>query len=136
MLYTNHGLTVGFAYDRKEAKTHGEGGVLVGASIRDKKVIILDDVMTAGKAIRGAIDIVTAEGGKVVGVVQMLDREEVGTDGVSSTVKEVNDLIGEGDGRVRSILKLRDLIAWLEKNRRTEELTAMKEYQTKYALKH
>ncbi|TFK60503.1 orotate phosphoribosyltransferase [Pluteus cervinus] len=135
VLHTHHNLTVGFAHDRKEAKDHGEGGILVGATIRDKNIIILDDVMTSGKAVRGSIDLVTREGGKMVGVVQMLDREEVGADGTSSTVKEVESIIGEGPGRVQSILRMRDLIQWLEKNGRSQELVAMKEYEEKYGLK-
>ncbi|KAJ7430118.1 orotate phosphoribosyltransferase [Mycena galericulata] len=120
MLHTQHDVSVGLAYDRKEVKDHGE-------------VVILDDVMTSGKAVRGAIDTVRAHGGEVVGVVQCLDREEIGQDGSSSTVKEIEGLIGRG--RVQSILKMRDLIAWLEKNGMTEELASMKVYWDKYGLK-
>ncbi|KAJ7306768.1 orotate phosphoribosyltransferase [Mycena olivaceomarginata] len=133
LLYTQHDVSVGLAYDRKEVKDHGEGGKMVGVTVTGKKVVILDDVMTSGKAVRGAIDTVLASGGEVVGVVQCLDREEVGQDGASSTVKEIEGLIGEG--RVKSILKMRDLIAWLEKNGMTEELAAMKVYWDKYGLK-
>ncbi|KAJ7056191.1 orotate phosphoribosyltransferase [Mycena amicta] len=124
VLHTKHDIAVGLAYDRKEAKDHGEGGMMV--------VVILDDVMTSGKACRGAIEIVRKNGGEVVGVVQCLDREEVGQDGVSSTVLEIEVLVG---GPVKAILKMRDLIVWLEKNGMTEELAAMKEYWNKYGLK-
>ncbi|KAJ6469380.1 phosphoribosyltransferase-like protein [Mycena sanguinolenta] len=133
LLHTQHGLSVGLAYDRKEVKDHGEGGKMVGVPVTGKKVVILDDVMTSGKAVRAAIDTVLAHGGEVVGVVQCLDREEIGQDGAGSTVKEIEDLIGEG--RVKSILKMRDLIAWLEKNGMTEELGSMKVYWDKYGLK-
>lgn len=133
LLYTQHDISVGFAYDRKEVKDHGEGGKMVGVSVAGKKVVILDDVMTSGKAVRGAIDTVLAHGGEVVGVVQCLDREEIGQDGTGSTVQEIEGLIGEG--RVQSILKMRDLIAWLEKNGMTGELAAMKAYWDKYGLK-
>ncbi|KAJ6608226.1 phosphoribosyltransferase-like protein [Mycena sp. CBHHK59/15] len=133
LLHTQHGVSVGFAYDRKEAKDHGEGGKMVGVPVAGKKVVVLDDVMTSGKAVREAIGTVQAHGGEVVGVVQCLDREEIGQDGVSSTVKEVEGLVGEG--RVKSILKMRDLIAWLEKNGMTEELVAMQAYWDKYGLK-
>ncbi|KAJ7034544.1 orotate phosphoribosyltransferase [Mycena alexandri] len=133
VLYTKHDLSVGLAYDRKEVKDHGEGGNMVGVPVTGKKVVILDDVMTSGKAVRGAIETVRANGGEVVGVVQCLDREEIGQDGSSSTVKEVEGLVGEG--RVKSILKMRDLIAWLENNGMTEELAAMKVYWDKYGLK-
>ena len=103
-IYTQHEVNVGFAYDRKEAKDHGEGGLMVGASLQGKRVVIL----TSGKAVHGAIDTVRKYGGEVVDVVQALDREEVGQDGTSSTVKEIERLIGEG--RVLSILEMRDLM--------------------------
>ncbi|KAJ7154606.1 orotate phosphoribosyltransferase [Mycena filopes] len=133
VLYTQHDVSVGLAYDRKEVKDHGEGGNMVGVPVTGKKVVVLDDVMTSGKAVRGAIETVRKHGGEVVGVVQCLDREEIGQDGSSSTVKEVEGIVGEG--RVKSILKMRDLIAWLEKNGMTEELAAMKVYWEKYGLK-
>ncbi|KAF5351145.1 hypothetical protein D9756_008250 [Leucocoprinus leucothites] len=134
LLYTQHRIPVGFAYDRKEAKDHGEGGKMVGVSVQGKKVVILDDVMTSGKAVRGAIDTVKENGGEIVGVIQALDREEVGQDGVSSTVKEVEGLVGVG--RVRSILKMRDLMTWLGKNGMNKELDAMRDYWQQYGLKN
>jgi orotate phosphoribosyltransferase len=124
---------VGFAYDRKELKDHGEGGDMVGVPVKGKRVIILDDVMTSGKAVRGSIDKVLQHGGEVVGVVQALDREEVGQDGVSSTVREIEALVGEG--HVKSILKMRDLLVWLENNGMTKELDSMREYWDQYGLK-
>nr|BAN13556.1 uridine 5'-monophosphate synthase/orotate phosphoribosyltransferase [Cyathus stercoreus] len=133
VLYTQHNISTGFAYDRKEVKDHGEGGKMVGVSVEGKKVVILDDVMTSGKAVRIAIDTVRQHGGEVVGVVQLLDREEVGQDGSSSTVREVQELIG---GRpVKSVLKMRDLLVWLEKNNMQSELERMKAYWEKYGLK-
>ena len=132
-LYTQHQINVGFAYDRKEVKDHGEGGLMVGAPLQGQRVVILDDVMTSGKAVRGAIETVRKNGGEVVGVVQALDREEVGQDGTSSTVKEIEGLIGEG--RVLSILKMRDLMQWLEDNGINEHLENMREYWNRYGLK-
>ncbi|KAF9048513.1 phosphoribosyltransferase-like protein [Panaeolus papilionaceus] len=133
VLYTQHQLSIGFAYDRKEVKDHGEGGKMVGVDVKGKKVLVLDDVMTSGKAVRGAIDTVIQHGGEVVGVVQALDREEVGQDEVSSTVKELESMIGEG--RVLSILKMRDLMTWLENNGLSKELQGMQAYWDKYGLK-
>ncbi|KAF8801199.1 phosphoribosyl transferase [Phlegmacium glaucopus] len=133
VLYTQYQIQVGFAYDRKEAKDHGEGGLMVGVPLKGQRVVILDDVMTSGKAVRGAIENVRKNGGEVVGVVQALDREEVGQDGVSSTVKEIEGLIGEG--RVLSILKMRDLMQWLEENGMKNELDNMREYWDQYGLK-
>ncbi|KAL0957987.1 hypothetical protein HGRIS_000163 [Hohenbuehelia grisea] len=131
-LHTTHKKPVGFAFDRKEAKDHGEGGNMVGTPVEGKRVVILDDVMTSGKAVRGAIDIVTRAGGEVVGVVQLLDREEFGQDGKSSTVKELERDLGAG--RVRSILKLRDLMAWLETKGMQEELQKMRAYRDQYGV--
>lgn len=132
-LYTQHEIAVGFAYDRKEVKDHGEGGKMVGVPVKGKRVVVLDDVMTSGKAVREAIKTVRDHGGEVVGVVQALDREEVGQDGVSSTVKEIEALIGEG--RVLSILRMRDLMVWLEENGVHGELEKMKAYWDQYGLK-
>jgi orotate phosphoribosyltransferase len=133
-LHTHHGVSTGFAYDRKEAKDHGEGGKMVGASVSDgKRVVVLDDVMTSGKAIRGAIEMIVQQGGEVVGVVQLLDREEVGQDGKGSTVEEIEGLVGKG--RVLSVLKMKDLMDWLELNTMNEDLEKMKEYRAKYGLK-
>ena len=106
---------------------------MVGVPVEGKKVVILDDVMTSGKAVRAAIETVKQHGGEVVGVVQALDREEVGQDGVSSTVQELEGLIGER--RVFSILKMRDLMVWLEENGMKKELESMHQYWDKYGLK-
>lgn len=106
---------------------------MVGVPVKGKKVVILDDVMTSGKAIRGAIETIIHHGGEVVGVVQALDREEVGQDGVSSTVAEIEALIGKG--RVLSVLKMKDLMVWLEQNGMEEDLEKMKKYRDKYGLK-
>lgn len=133
VLYTKYNIEVGFSYDRKEAKDHGEGGMIVGVPVEGKRIVILDDVMTSGKAVRGAIDMVRRAGGNVVGVVQALDREEVGQDGVSSTVHEIEELVGKG--RVKAILKMRDLLVWLEKNGKQKELESMRDYWDQYGLK-
>jgi orotate phosphoribosyltransferase len=68
---------VGYSYNRKEAKDHGEGGTLVGASMEDgKRVLVIDDVITAGTAIRESHQMLVAIGAKMVGVVIALDRAE------------------------------------------------------------
>ncbi|KIM69441.1 hypothetical protein SCLCIDRAFT_1207847 [Scleroderma citrinum Foug A] len=133
VLSAKYDRSYGFAYDRKEAKDHGEGGKLVGVPVNGKKVLILDDVMTAGTAVRLAIESIQAAGGDVVGVVQLLDREEVGKDG-ESTVDEIEGLLG-GKGRVQSVLKMRDLMRWLADNGQKERLDAMEEYRNQYGRK-
>jgi len=133
VLSAKYDRSYGFAYDRKEAKDHGEGGKLVGVSVNGKKVLILDDVMTAGTAVRLAIESIQGAGGDVVGVVQLLDREEVGKDG-ESTVDEIESLVG-GKGRAQSVLKMRDLMRWLADNGQKERLEAMEEYRNQYGRK-
>ncbi|KAI6002977.1 phosphoribosyl transferase [Pisolithus albus] len=118
-----HGRSFGFAYDRKEAKDHGEGGTLVGVPVQGKRVLILDDVMTAGQP----------AGGEVVGVIQLLDREEVGKDG-ESTVDEIESVVG-GRGRVQSVLKMKDLMRWLADNGKQVQLEAMETYRQQYGRK-
>lgn len=133
LLHRDHHIDVGYAYDRKEAKDHGEGGVMVGTPVKGKKVLVLDDVATAGTAIRGAIETVRKEGGEVVGAVLMLDRQEVGKEG-GNTIAEVETLVG-GKGRVPTILKMKHLMAWLDQNGRTDDLGRMQEYWEKYGVK-
>lgn len=134
LLHRDHKIDVGFAYDRKEAKDHGEGGITVGTPLKGKKVVVLDDVATSGTAIRIAIETVRREGGEVVGAVLMLDREEVGKEG-TSTIHEVEVLAG-GKGRVPTILKMKHLMTWLEQYGRVDELRSMQEYRDQYGLKN
>src|SRR5687768_11128757 len=79
--YARRGRDVPLAFNRKEAKTHGEGGSLIGASLDGRRVLVVDDVITAGTAIREALDIIAAGGGKPAGIVIALDRQEVLGDG-------------------------------------------------------
>ncbi|EJD05510.1 orotate phosphoribosyltransferase [Fomitiporia mediterranea MF3/22] len=132
-LNREHGISVGYAYDRKEAKEHGEGGRMIGSDVRGKRVLILDDVMTAGTAIRQSIDLIRREGGTVVGVVTLLDREEVTIDG-RNTVRDVEGILGEGR-KVSTILRMRDLMTWLENNGQTDVVQRMKAYRDEYGVK-
>ena len=106
---------------------------MVGVSVRGKRVLILDDVMTAGTAVRGAIETIRREGGEVVGVVMCLDREEIGK-GNSSTVQELESELG-GKGRVQAIVKMRDLMEWLKEKGMNEDLIGMRQYWEKYGVK-
>ncbi|GAA5943043.1 orotate phosphoribosyltransferase [Sporobolomyces koalae] len=123
------GRDVGFSYNRKEAKAHGEGGSIVGTPLQGKNVLIVDDVITAGTAIREAHKIVEAEGGKNVGIVAALDREEKGQQGELSTVQEVEQALGV---KVTSVVKMRDIVAWLKEQGRDQECKDMEEYRAKW----
>ena len=128
-LADHHGRNSPWAFNRKEAKTHGEGGAIVGAPLRGR-VLIIDDVITAGTAIREAIDIIRASGGEPVGVVLALDRQERGQ-GSLSAVQEVEQTLGLP---VVSILKLADLITYLEKEGNADQLAAVKRYRSEYGV--
>ncbi|KAG8979324.1 orotate phosphoribosyltransferase [Tulasnella sp. JGI-2019a] len=139
-LHRDHNIPVSYAYNRKEKKDHGEGGWVVGADLKGKRVLVLDDVITAGTAIRQAVDGIRAEGGHVVGVVVALDREEVGggvdvAPGGKSAVKDVEETLLNGEGQVRAVVRMRDLMAWLSKEQRDDDLKGMQEYWSRYGVK-
>jgi len=104
-------MDVPFAYNRKEAKAHGEGGSIVGAPLAGK-VLIVDDVITAGTAVREAYKIISATGAEVAGLAISLDRQERGQ-GSLSAVQELKQALGIP---VISIIRLNDLIDTLEES--------------------
>lgn len=108
-LAEQHGINVPFAYNRKEAKDHGEGGQVVGAPLAGK-VLIIDDVITAGTAVREAVGIISAAGAELAGLVISLDREERGS-GSLSAVQELQQSL---DMPVISIVRLDELIETLK----------------------
>lgn len=127
-----HSLDLGFSYNRKEKKDHGEGGTLVGAPMKGKRVIILDDVITAGTAINEAVDIIKAEGGHLVGVVIALDRQEkVKEDDERSAVGAVEERLGTP---VVSVVNLNQVITFLEGKGMSKEVDGMKEYRAQYGI--
>jgi orotate phosphoribosyltransferase len=109
-LAEHHGRDVPYCFNRKEAKDHGEGGRIVGRALAGR-VLIVDDVITAGTAIRESIELIRAAGATPAGVLLALDREERGRDSDRSAVQEVRDSFGLP---VVSILTLTDLIAGVE----------------------
>ena len=121
----------GYAFNRKEAKAHGEGGNLVGASLQNQRVLIIDDVMTAGTAIREAIAIIKAQGGTLAGVVVALDRQERGTDSELSTVRMVETEFGI---KVHAIVTFADIIEFSKNFMPTEETQAMEAYRKVYGI--
>ena len=104
-LASHHGLTVPYAFDRKEAKEHGEGGVVVGAPLHGR-VLIVDDVITAGTAVRASLELIRRAGAEPVGVALALDREERGR-GDLSAVQELERVEAL---KCVSIVTLSDLI--------------------------
>jgi orotate phosphoribosyltransferase len=124
------GRNVPFAFNRKEAKNHGEGGELIGAPLAGR-VLIVDDVLTAGTAVRESFDIIEGHGAIVAGVVISLDRMERGQ-GELSAVREIEKRHGIP---VISIANLDDLMTWLEDRAEfRQNLRAIAEYRELYGV--
>jgi len=104
------GHPIGYAYNRKEVKDHGEGGRMVGSPLRAQRILILDDVVTSGKAIGEATQIAREEGAEIVAIYVALDREEKGK-GELSTVQEVQNELGL---TIQSVITFRNIISWLD----------------------
>ncbi|HEX6929344.1 MAG TPA: orotate phosphoribosyltransferase, partial [Gammaproteobacteria bacterium] len=127
-LADRHGRDVPYCFNRKEAKDHGEGGNLVGAPLAGR-VLVIDDVITAGTAIRESVDIIRAHGASVAGVLIALDRQERGS-GDLSAVQQVEQDFGL---RIVSIASLGDLIRFLEKDAsRNDSLARLRDYRSRY----
>ncbi len=129
-LAEHQGRDVLYAFNRKEAKTHGEGGSLVGAALKGN-VVIVDDVMTAGTAVRESAQLIAAEGARAAGVIIGLDRCERGQ-GSQSAVQEAQEQLGLD---VASVIDLHDIIQWLESEPSyAEHLEAMRRYRDEYGV--
>jgi len=129
-LADQHGKDVPYAFNRKEAKDHGEGGTIVGAQLQGR-VLIIDDVISAGTSIRESIQIIEAAGATPAGVVIALDRQERGQ-GELSAIQEVEQQFGL---RVGNIVRLDDLITYLQDKPDLEDaLAAARAYREKYGI--
>jgi len=127
-LARDHGLDKPFAYNRKEAKDHGEGGQIVGAPLAGR-VLIVDDVISAGTSIAESLATIEAAGASAVAVAIALDRQERGGEDRRSAVQVVEDR----GLQVVSIARLQDLIDWLAAHDRPPaSLDAMVGYQQRY----
>ena len=119
-----------FAFNRKEVKDHGEGGVLIGAPLQGK-VWILDDVITAGTSVRESVDIIRGVGATVAGVVIALDRQEKGRNELSA-VQEVSSQFGIP---VIAIICLAEIIEYIEQdNRFADKLAIIRAYRQQYGI--
>lgn len=110
-LYHLYGIEVGFAYNRKEKKDHGEGGVLVGSEMCAKRVLIIDDVITAGTAINESLVLLKAAQAQIVGVIVALDRQEKAPDSEYSAIQMVERSQGVS---VYAIANLHQLMAYVQ----------------------
>ena len=134
-LYSSHNIDVNYCFDRKEVKDHGEGGLFVGKQLSDgEKVIIIEDVMTSGKALRETLPKLRATANvEVVGMVISVDRMERGLESSLSAVQEVYKEFGI---KVYSIVTMADIIAAIEDGviEGREYLDKMKEYRKQYGV--
>ena len=129
-LSVNHGIDKPYAFNRKEAKDHGEGGLIVGAELSGK-VLIVDDVITAGTAIREAVDIIQTQGATTSAVLIALDRQEKGKAALSA-IQEVHRDYGID---VYSIITMEDLIDYLAGDDSfAPQLDAMQVYRRQYGV--
>ena len=129
-LAEHYGIDVPYAYNRKEAKAHGEGGSIVGAPLQGK-VLIIDDVITAGTAVREAYKIIAAAGAEIAGLMISLDRQERGQGSLSA----VQELRASLDIPVVSIVQLGDLVETLEESKEYAEfLEPVLTYRRKYGV--
>ena len=128
-LAEQHSRSVPFAFNRKEAKDHGEGGTIIGSTLAGR-VLIIDDVITAGTAIRESAQLILDAGARLAGVVLALDRQERGQ-GPLSAVQEIEESF-----RVRcvSVITLSDLIESLNAPVHAETLKAMRRYRSEYGI--
>jgi len=129
-LYDQHGIDVPYAFNRKEAKSHGEGGSIVGHPLQGD-ILIIDDVITAGTAIRESMDIIRAEGATPAGVVIALDRQERGK-GERSAIQEVESDYGLS---VAAIVRLAELIDYVgQRGDAAAHLQNIQDYRRKYGV--
>ncbi|KXX66339.1 orotate phosphoribosyltransferase [Marichromatium gracile] len=127
-LATKHDRDQPYAFNRKEAKDHGEGGTIVGSPLRGR-VLIIDDVITAGTSVRESVEIIRAAGAEPAGVVIALDRQERGRD-VRSAVQEVEETYAMP---VYSVVTLDDLIAFLGERPEADAMAAaVRDYRARY----
>jgi orotate phosphoribosyltransferase len=127
--HARRGRDLPLAFNRKEAKAHGEGGTLIGAPLAGRRVLIVDDVITAGTAIREALELIRAAGGMPAAIAIALDREEVIDAGATPRQSAAQAVAAEHGIPVIAIATLTDLLAFAGEN---AELVAQRERLVAY----
>ncbi|ATC99565.1 orotate phosphoribosyltransferase [Pseudoalteromonas spongiae] len=129
-LADHHDRDMPYCFNRKEKKDHGEGGTLVGSAL-EGKIMLVDDVITAGTAIRESMEIIAANGADLSGVLIALDRQEKG----KAELSAIQEVERDFNTQVISIVKLADLITYLEqKGDMSEHLASVKAYRDQYGV--
>jgi len=128
--FAKNGRNIPYAYNRKEAKDHGEGGVIVGSPLQGR-VLIIDDVISAGTSVRESVELISANGAKACGVAIAIDRQEKGL-GELSAVQEV---VKSNQIPVCAIANLDDLLSYLKAHQDlVQNLHAVEAYRQKYGV--
>lgn len=129
-LYDRHAIDIPYAFNRKEAKDHGEGGVIVGHPL-EGRILVIDDVISAGTSVRESVDIIRQEQATPAGVVIALDRQERGQ-GERSAIQEVESDYGMP---VSAIVRLEQLIEYLEEKQDADDsLQRIRTYRETYGV--
>ncbi|QKD71101.1 orotate phosphoribosyltransferase [Proteus terrae] len=129
-LVEHHDIDIPYCFNRKEVKDHGEGGTLVGSPLKGN-VVIVDDVITAGTAIRESMEIIKQHDATLSAVLLSLDRQEKGREELSA----IQELKRDYQCQVYSIITLDDLISYLSENKTlSEHLPAVKAYRERYGV--
>ncbi|MCK8137910.1 MULTISPECIES: orotate phosphoribosyltransferase [Pseudoalteromonas] len=129
-LADHYNKDVPYCFNRKEKKAHGEGGSLVGSGLKGK-IMLVDDVITAGTAIRESMEIIAENGADLSGVLIALDRQEKG----KAELSAIQEVERDFNTQVTSIVKLADLISYLENQGTMDEhLAAVKAYRDQYGV--
>lgn len=130
-LATEHGIDKPYCFDRKEAKDHGEGGTIVGAKMAGR-VLMIDDVITAGTTFRQVVQLIHDNHAEFVGVFTALDRQEVGVSGDQSAAQE---LTAQFQVPFYSIIQLTDIVHYLDtQGNMSSELARLRDYQAEYGV--
>lgn len=129
-LADHHDKDVPYCFNRKEKKAHGEGGTLVGSELKGK-IMLVDDVITAGTAIRESMEIIAENGADLSGVLIALDRQEKG----KAELSAIQEVERDFNTKVISIVKLADLISYLEtQGTMDQHLASVKAYRDQYGV--
>ncbi|WP_114800823.1 orotate phosphoribosyltransferase [Moraxella canis] len=129
-LWREHQINAEWGYNRKEAKDHGEGGMLVGADLKGKSVWVIDDVMTAGTAMREVIALLDKAGASVAGIIVALDRKEKGQ-GDQSAIQELAESL---QVPVLALVTMDDIVEYVAKHGSQDELAQMQAYRAEYGV--
>jgi orotate phosphoribosyltransferase len=127
---SNKSKNIPYSFNRKEAKDHGEGGEIIGSSIKGN-VLVIDDVISAGTSINESYKLIHNNGAKIAGVIVAIDRQEKGENTLSAT----QEIAIKYSIPVISIINLEDIIQYLETtNGFTNELELIRKYQNSYGI--